>query len=143
MSKLNIYTDGGSRGNPGPAACAYVIQNDDGQILYKDSKFLGEVTNNVAEYQGLKAAVSYLTSHQDLYKTYSVYSFHLDSELVVRQMLGQYKVKDQTLLGFHLEVKKLLQELTTPFEFVHVPRSSNQNADKLLNLELDIQKTKI
>jgi ribonuclease HI len=143
MSKLNIYTDGGSRGNPGPAACAYVIQDDQGQILYQDSKYLGLVTNNVAEYQGLKTSLTYLIAHQELYKDFDSYSFHLDSELVVRQMIGQYKVKDQTLLGYHLEVKKLLSALVLPFEFVHVPRSSNQNADALLNLELDNQKTKI
>lgn len=137
MTKLNIFTDGGSRGNPGPAACAFVLQDETGSIIYQESKYLGIATNNVAEYQGLRSAIDYINSHQDQFAGYESYTFHLDSELVVRQVIGQYKVKDSNMLTHYQEVIKNLGLLSKPYKFLHVPRSSNKNADHLLNLELD------
>lgn len=130
-----IYTnsDGGSRGNPGPGACAALVRKE-GEILTKDSKFLGKnLTNNVAEYEGLILALELAAkvTKEDI-------TCILDSELIVKQLLGEYKVKNYKLLPLFLKVQKLQENFKT-IKYLHVSREDNfqQTVDGLLNNELN------
>ncbi len=132
-----IYTnsDGGARGNPGPGAVAAIVRKE-GEILTKSSKFIGEnTTNNIAEYEGLILALELaLTVTKDEITCF------LDSELVVKQLLGEYKVKNPNLLPLFLKVQKL-QENFKKIKYAHVPRTDNFQVivDEMLNDELDNQ----
>ncbi len=131
---LTIHTDGGSRGNPGPAASAYVIE--DGPKLVKEgSVFLGITTNNVAEYMGVIAALDWLL--QNKRSDWNEIFFILDSELVVKQLKGVYKVKDVNLQSLHKKILEKIISLKINTNFKNVPRSLNKRADFLVNQELD------
>jgi len=132
-----IYTnsDGGARGNPGPGAVAALVRKD-GEIFTKSSKFIGEeVTNNVAEYEGLILALELAST-----VTKGEITCFLDSELVVKQLLGEYKVRNHNILPLFLKVQKL-QENFKSIKYAHVPRTDNFQVivDELLNEELDNQ----
>ncbi len=132
---LKIFTDGGSRGNPGPAASAFVVIRG-GVELFKDSKFLGDATNNTAEYQALLMAFEWLSANMYIYANQKLL-FFLDSELVVKQMTGVYKIKDknlQTLSKKIFNIKKLFSSKVT---FIAVRRELNTRADFLVNECLD------
>lgn len=131
---LSIYTDGGSRGNPGKSACAFVVIKD-GVEIYKDSKFLGIGTNNFAEYQGVIVALKWLLGSEE-YKNSDV-KFFLDSELVVRQLNGRYKVKNLNLQKLFSEIKEMIKKFDGKVLFSNVPREENSSADALLNETLD------
>lgn len=132
---LIIHTDGGARGNPGPAACAFVIESS-GKILHKGSLFLGKTTNNLAEYQGVLTALKYLVDNPTLL-TGNTVTFYLDSELVVRQLLGLYKIKSEVLKNVNQEIKKLISTIEIDIIFKNIPRTQNKIADFLVNRELD------
>jgi ribonuclease HI len=137
MKQLQVFTDGGSRGNPGPAACGVAVyENINGQLKLIDSfsKFLGVTTNNQAEYQGVILALEKLTPHKD-----SELSFFLDSLLVVQQLKQEYKVKDKELGKLFLQTWNLLSSYKK-VSFKHVPREKNKEADRLVNEELDRHK---
>lgn len=127
---IEVYTDGGSRGNPGKAACAFVIFHD-GKLLHEEYKFLGITTNNQAEYSGLLNALKYLVSNNILEA-----KFYSDSELMVKQILKLYKVKDLGIQKIYLEVAKEISKFKK-FEISHVRREKNSQADKLVNKCLD------
>ncbi len=127
---IEVYTDGGSRGNPGTAACAFVIFRD-GKILHEEFKFLGITTNNQAEYSGLLYALKYLVTHNILEA-----KFYSDSELMVKQILKLYKVKDSGIQKIYLEVTKEISKFKK-FEIAHIRREKNSHADKLVNKCLD------
>lgn len=127
-----VHIDGGSRGNPGPAAYAVVVQNAEGACLASFAKFLGRATNNVAEYQGLLAALSYALEHH-----YSRVKVVSDSELMVRQLTGQYKVKNPDLKILHERAKYLISQLGS-FTVKHALREHNREADRLVNQALDV-----
>lgn len=135
QSILLIHTDGGSRGNPGPAACAFVVETGD-KVIYSAAFYLGKTTNNVAEYSGVIKALEWILKDKDA-KNYKEIYFYLDSELIVRQILGAYRVKDAKLKERYLEVKTLLNKILIPVSFKNVPREKNKIADHLLNKELD------
>lgn len=128
---LIIYTDGGARGNPGPAAVGVVIKNNSGKEIEAFGRVIGHATNNQAEYQALFEALGKAAELKA-----EVVDCYLDSELVVKQMKGEYKVKDQTL-----RVKRIkIQELILKFKkvsFHHVLRHLNARADSLVNQVLD------
>jgi ribonuclease HI len=128
---LIAYIDGGARGNPGPAGYGVVIQDQAGHKVAALSEYLGHQTNNVAEYQGLIAALEYATSHG--HKALKVNS---DSELLVRQIKGIYKVKNSALQDLHGRAKELIAELDW-FSIGHVLRGKNQKADELANDAMD------
>ena len=131
---VTIFIDGGSRGNPGPAAAGIVILNTDtNQPVLEAGYFLGRATNNFAEYQGL---IRSLRAALDRGATHA--TIHSDSELMVRQVLGQYKVKSPDLQPLHREATALLRQLQQ-FKIGHVYRESNQRADQLVNAALDAQ----
>lgn len=123
--------DGGARGNPGPAAYGVVIRNAKGEVLEEWGEYLGLQTNNVAEYSGLLAALDYAVEKK--YPSLKVLS---DSELLVRQMHGQYKVKNQALRELFERAQALTRRLQQ-FSVQHVPRERNKEADRLVNQVLD------
>lgn len=131
-----IHTDGGSRGNPGPAACAFVAELE-GKEVFSKAKYLGKQTNNYAEYSGVILALNWLVSQ--LPGTYSLLpiTFFLDSELVVKQINAIYKVKDENLKKLFFEVLDLIKKINKKIIFKNVPREKNKIADQLVNEELD------
>jgi len=135
MNKLITYTDGGSRNNPGPAACGIVIQDAKGEIICTFAKYIGTATNNQAEYGALILA---LEKAKELLKNGGEVACHLDSELVVKQLKREYKVKDEKMKELFARVCKLCLDFDK-VEFVHVRREKNKLADKLVNEELDRQ----
>ncbi len=129
--KARLYTDGGSRGNPGPSAFAYVLEGEDGTVLASHGETIGIATNNVAEYSGLIAG---LRAARDLHITeVDVVS---DSELLVEQMRGEYKVKNEALRALSIEASRLAREVGS-VEYRHVLRAHNELADRLVNEALD------
>jgi ribonuclease HI len=127
---IKIFTDGGSRGNPGNAACAFVIYEED-RLVFLDSFFLSTATNNFAEYTGLINGLKYLQKSGITHAT-----AYLDSELVVKQVNGEYKVKDENIKLLHAQVSELKAKFKQIL-FVHVRREENKIADKLVNIVLD------
>jgi ribonuclease HI len=123
--------DGGSRGNPGPAAYGVVVRDGSGAVVARLKKYIGQNTNNVAEYFGLIAALDYAQTHG--VRALRVES---DSELMVKQMRGQYKVKSEDLKPLFERAKKMSQALES-FRIDHVYREQNREADALVNQALD------
>jgi len=132
--EIKIHTDGGSRGNPGPSACGFVVEKED-IVLHKESKFLGKATNNYAEYSGVLLAMEWLKENSG-YSLKKV-NFYLDSELIVRQINGVYKVKDENLKKLHAKILNIIFELKTEITFKNIPREQNKIADQLVNDSLD------
>ncbi len=128
---LIAHSDGGARGNPGPAGYGVVIQDESGRKVAALSEYLGHQTNNFAEYQGLIAALEYALQHGP--KALKVIS---DSELLVRQIKGIYKVKNATLQDLHGRAKELIAQLGW-FSIGHAMREHNQEADRLANEAMD------
>jgi ribonuclease HI len=123
--------DGASRGNPGPASYAVVIRDPNGKTILELAKNIGRETNNVAEYYALLAALDYVTSHN-----ISSLRIRSDSELLVRQMQGRYKVKSADLKPLHERASKMAKQLGY-FAIEHVRRELNRDADALANVALD------
>ena len=136
---LNIYTDGGARGNPGISGYGLVIQDQDKKTLYQEAKFLGIKTNNEAEYMGLVAALSWLVDHQSEFNPDAIH-IHMDSQLIVRQIQGRYKVKAPNLRPLYQTATSLLNQLNSPYQFKDVRRESNTVADQLANQAMDQQR---
>lgn len=134
-----VYSDGGSRGNPGHAASAFAIYDENKNLLHHDSKYLGEkLTNNVAEYNGVILALTWITEEKRSFDfAQDDIRFCMDSELVVKQLRGEYKIKDQNLLQLATRVKRIIKENNLRIQFIHVPRAENAYADSLVNENLD------
>jgi len=132
--EIEVYTDGASRGNPGDASIGVIIYDLDGQTLKKDSEAIGIATNNVAEYKavirGLELAVELKATKVKVYA---------DSQLLVRQLSGEYRVKNEGLKPLYNKVKELAGNFEN-FAAFHIPREQNKEADKLANMALDGQK---
>lgn len=135
--ELVIHSDGGSRGNPGTAACAFVAEIGK-DAIEKKSKYLGITTNNIAEYSGVLIATEWLLENER-YRNYNSVIFYLDSELVVKQINGIYKIKNRELLELSIKIKNNLQKMGNEFLFRNIPREENKVADYLVNQELDSQ----
>lgn len=125
------YTDGGARGNPGPAAYGVVVKDEKGELLYSDGVYIGQTTNNQAEYQGLVAALQ-VAKRLGATEVHC----HLDSELIVKQMKREYKVKDPGLQVQFMKAWNLMNEFSK-VTFTHVRREFNKEADAQVNLALD------
>lgn len=131
--KLIIYTDGASRGNPGPASYGFVIV--DGKKVYEEGKYIGINTNNFAEYSAVLKSLEYLKSHFE--KTVEIeLNFLMDSKLVVEQLSGRFKIKSATLRVLFNQIKVHLLSFKGA-KFTHIPREKNQQADRVANLALD------
>lgn len=131
MSSFKLHTDGGARGNPGPAAAGIVLETADGSAVKRFGQFLGHATNNEAEYQalilGLETAALENAGELECF---------LDSLLVVSQLKGAYKVKDARMKIFWTKAKELEKNFTR-VSYTHVPRDKNSHADELVNEVLD------
>ena len=126
-----IYSDGGSRGNPGPSASGFVIMNEAGEVIAEGGAYLGETTNNVAEYQAVYLG---LEKAQEL--GFKVVDFRMDSQLVVRQLNGMYKIKHGDLQPINNRITELARQFDR-VTFIHVRREYNQLADGVVNKILD------
>ena len=129
--KATLYTDGGSRGNPGPAAYGFVLKADDGTVLAAHGEAIGIATNNVAEYRGLVAGLE--KAAELAVPEVEVVS---DSELLVKQMRGEYKVRNEALRELSLEAARLARSIGK-VAYRHVLRDKNKLADRLVNEALD------
>lgn len=135
--KIITYTDGGSRGNPGPAASGVYVQNDKGEELTRFGVYLGNQTNNFAEYTAIIEALSWILKNQETIGTISLIECRMDSQLACRQLTGIYKVKHPQIKPLFAQVQLLQQTLAVPFFFIHVPREQNSIADSEVNRALD------
>jgi ribonuclease HI len=129
---LTVYTDGASRGNPGAAACAYVIGRD-GQPAIEEADCLGQMTNNQAEYTALIRALEHALQLGPQHRVI----IHSDSELMVKQMNGEYRVKNEDLRGLYEQACTLRRRFEGPVTIRHVRREQNKRADQLCNDALD------
>ena len=129
--KARLFTDGGARGNPGPAAYGYVLEAEDGTVLAAHGEHIGSATNNVAEYSGLVAGLRKALELQ--VPEVEVVS---DSELMVKQMRGEYRVKNEALRALFAEADRLARAVGR-VEYRHVKRAHNEEADRLVNAALD------
>lgn len=141
MKKIIIHTDGGSRGNPGPAGIGAVIQMID-QInsvnlinLINLSKYIGEATNNVAEYKAVLEALIWVKENLGFEEI--EINFFLDSQLVVEQLKGNYKMKNEGLKPLFWEIREMVMLIKGGVTFIHVRREQNKEADVLVNKALD------
>lgn len=135
---LEIHSDGGARGNPGPAAGAFLITTDGGRLLARRGIYLGVETNNQAEYLAVMNALIWVQDYLDKYPgTTSEIHCTLDSELVVNQLSGQYRVKSPELRILTSQIKELERSLAVPVRYQHVKRTQNKMADKVVNEILD------
>jgi ribonuclease HI len=129
--KARLSTDGGSRGNPGPAAAAYVLETEDGTVLDAHGQTIGVATNNVAEYRalvdGLRRAVELQVDDVEVVS---------DSELLVKQMRGEYRIKNKALIELSLEAARLARQIGS-VRYTAVRREHNELADRLVNEALD------
>ena len=129
--RARLFTDGGARGNPGPAAYGFVLETDDGTVLAAEGHAIGVATNNVAEYSGLVAGLRKALELQ--VPDVEVVS---DSELLVKQMRGEYRVKNEALRALFVEATGLARQIAS-VEYRHVKRAHNELADRLVNEALD------
>jgi ribonuclease HI len=129
--KMTAHVDGGARGNPGPSGYGVVFTDADRKVIGRLSQYLGHQTNNFAEYSGLVAALEYALQHG--FHALQVYS---DSELMVRQLKGIYKVQNPGLRPLYERAKRLIAQLGW-FGIEHVRREQNREADRLANLAMD------
>jgi ribonuclease HI len=128
---ITAHIDGGARGNPGPAGFGVYVQDANGKVVAEISEFLGHQTNNYAEYSALLAALEYAIDH-----SHPVLHVVSDSELLVKQIRGEYKVKSPELKTLYERAQELIGKLEH-FEVRHVLRERNQNADRLANAAMD------
>ncbi|MEK7496694.1 MAG: ribonuclease HI family protein [Patescibacteria group bacterium] len=133
---IKIFTDGGARGNPGPAGIGFVIQDAIGKIIFEFGKYIGETTNNQAEYKALLMALE-----KALELKLENVNCYLDSELVVKQLKGEYKVKDKDLGILFVKIWNLSQKFKS-ISYTHILREKNKRADWLVNEALDTNQEK-
>ncbi len=133
---IQIYTDGGSRGNPGPSAAGFVVLKNN-EVLYKGSKFLGLGTNNNAEYNAVLLALEWLYENINNFQISEV-QFFLDSELVVNQLTGKYKIKNENIKSLITAINVIRAKLDLGFSFTAVRRDKNKLADQMVNECLDL-----
>ncbi|MDD3926185.1 MAG: ribonuclease HI family protein, partial [bacterium] len=131
MREAKLYTDGGARGNPGPAGIGFVLLDSDDNSLAEEGRYIGEATNNVAEYRALLLGLEWA-----LAMGIDKLSVYADSELMVRQLKGEYKVKNDGLIPLYQEAMRSARRFSS-ISFTHIPRAKNRRADKLVNRAVD------
>ncbi|MBU2109916.1 ribonuclease HI family protein [Patescibacteria group bacterium] len=141
--KLIVYTDGGSRGNPGPAGIGVVIANGQGQTIKKYSQDIGEKTNNEAEYEAVIFALQKIRHLFGKQKTKDLeLEIRMDSELVARQLAGKYKIIEEKLFPLFIKIWNLRMDFGK-IEFIEISREKNREADRLANEAMDEKISKI
>jgi len=136
LQTLTIYTDGGSRGNPGNAGVGVVVYNQAGDVVYEASQFLGIKTNNEAEYQGFLISLEWLLPYSSDHQLDKVI-WKLDSKLVVEQLNKNWKIKEPRMRKLAEEIWHKMTPLSCEYTIVHIPRSENAEADALANQAMD------
>jgi len=136
VSKILIFTDGGARGNPGPAALGVYIQSEEGKELERIGKRIGEATNNVAEYSAIIEGFNWLLENKEKFSINKAI-FYMDSQLASSQLNGLYKVKNARIREMVFEIRQKEMELDIPISYSHVPREKNKQADFMVNQALD------
>lgn len=136
--QVNIFTDGGARGNPGPAGIGVYIVDEAGREIYTYSEYVGETTNNVAEYRAFAASLTWLLTYVKDQPVEHV-TWNLDSMLVVEQLQRHWKIKEAHLQTLAQAIWRELETLAIPYTIRHVPRAQNAEADRLVNQALDAQ----
>jgi ribonuclease HI len=138
MQTITVYTDGGARGNPGPSGAGAVIMGADGKVVAEISKFLGHQTNNFAEYEAVALALEEVKRRFGSLKGKDLQvEVRMDSQLVARQLSGQYQIKEPTLFAHFIRIHNLLVTHFPNVHFTHVPRAENKEADRLANEAMD------
>jgi len=137
MERIIVYTDGGARGNPGPAAIGVVIKDTQGRTIKSYGELIGEATNNEAEYQAVIFALQKIKALFGKKKTrYLAVEINLDSELTARQLNGEYRIEEERLFPLFIKVWNLKMDFGE-VKFQHVPRERNKEADSLVNEALN------
>jgi len=141
--KYIIHTDGGSRGNPGPAAIGVIIEEEGGMMKKEYGEYIGKATNNDAEYRAVIFALKKLKqlAGKETAKKVSV-EVHVDSELIERQTNGRYKILDKKIQLLFMEIWNLRMDFGSVI-FKHIPREDNHGADKMVNAALDMETNKL
>ncbi len=134
MLNLKIFTDGGSRGNPGEAAYGVIISDQDKKLI-EFGVYIGIATNNEAEYRGVLAAIKWI--EENVKEKIDFLDFKMDSMLVCQQLKGLWKIKNLNLKVINEEIKLKLLKLAVKYSFTHVPREQNKEADRMVNAALD------
>ena len=136
--KIIIFTDGGARGNPGPAGVGIVIVGDEGKVLKEVSEFLGKTTNNFAEYEAVIIGLQTVKKlfSKDRLKELDI-EVKLDSQLVARQLSGEYQIKEETLFPQFIKIHNMQVKDFPKTKFSHIPREKNKEADRLANKAID------
>jgi ribonuclease HI len=142
MADIIIFTDGGARGNPGPAALGVFITNKNNETLARIGKYLGETTNNIAEYSAILEGLIWSIKNKQSKKIEKI-SFYMDSQLAYSQLSGLYKIKNEKIREIVFEIRKKEAELSIPIFYNHIKREKNTQADLLVNLALDNKLRKI
>lgn len=137
MHKILIYTDGGSRGNPGPSALGVYIEDEDHKELASIGKTIGITTNNVAEYSAILEAFLWLGQNLKLLQDDTKIYFYMDSLLAYSQIVGLYKVKNNRLREILFKIREQEAFLKKEVYYTHIPREKNKKADTMVNLALD------
>lgn len=138
MNELQIFTDGGSRGNPGPAGIGIWVVDEQQQSVYSQATFIGHSTNNQAEYEAFLASLEWLVGYVSAQPTaVKKVSWWLDSKLVVEQLNRRWKIKHNQLVILANKAWKLLDQLPCEYQITHIPREQNQQADALANQAMD------
>jgi ribonuclease HI len=142
MEEITIFTDGGARGNPGPAALGVFITNKQNEVLAKIGKYLGVATNNVAEYAAIIEGVNWLVENMEAMQIEKA-DFYMDSLLAYSQLVGLFKIKNEKIREMVFEIRQKEVKLGFPIFYHHVPREKNKEADAMVNLALDNELYKI
>lgn len=137
MEKLIVYTDGGARGNPGPAGVGIYIEDTDGEMVKEVAKAIGNSTNNFAEYQAVAIALDTLKKMYGKKTKEMDFELRLDSELVKKQLNHEYQIKDPGLVPLFIEIHNLRVANFPHLTLTHVPREKNKEADRLANEAMD------
>ncbi len=139
LNTLNIFTDGGARGNPGPSAVGVYIADENNKKITGFGKAIGVATNNVAEYRAVIEAFDWIIENKKLLLENAKINFFLDSKLVCSQIIGLFKVKNRALKDLLLDVRDREGQINLPIFYRHIPREQNVKADAFVNEALDNQ----
>jgi len=140
FNHLNIFTDGGARGNPGPAATGVFVTDGEGKKIAGFGRRIGKATNNVAEYKAVISALDWIIDNRsNLADNVKIY-FHMDSNLAYSQISGLFKIKNAELRNLFFIVKQKEAEIKIPIKYSHIRREKNTQADKYVNQALDTER---
>ena len=136
--KIYVYTDGGARGNPGVSGAGAVMFDESGKVLKETSQYLGEKTNNFAEYAGVVLGLEMVSKYFGKAQCKNIdVTVRMDSELICKQLNAEYQIKEETLFALFIQVHNLRVTTFPAVSFEHIPRKENAHADRLANEAMD------